>query len=108
MGMAVMHEPPAPLPMFRADIPADIEQLVVRCLEKSPDDRFQDANALAEAVRACQRRSAPGSPGVDQPITLSSSASRRSSAVTKVWVSATGIIALVVVTWAGAHLKRPD
>lgn len=34
-----------------AALPAGVQMIVSRCLEKSPDDRFQDMNALAEAAR---------------------------------------------------------
>ncbi len=37
-----------------ASIPADVERIVVRCLEKRPEDRFQDVASLAVALAACQ------------------------------------------------------
>jgi serine/threonine-protein kinase len=33
------------------DLPVDLEEIVLRCLEKDPDDRFQDALALQRALR---------------------------------------------------------
>ncbi|WP_437188178.1 serine/threonine protein kinase [Planctomicrobium sp. SH668] len=39
---------------FRADIPADLESVVLRCLEKSPEDRFESASALRDALLDCR------------------------------------------------------
>ncbi len=35
-------------------IPTDLESIVLRCLEKNPDDRFQDVANLEQALAACQ------------------------------------------------------
>lgn len=38
----------------RADIPTDLEDLILKCLAKDPSDRFADGRALLEAVDACR------------------------------------------------------
>ena len=38
---------------LRQDIPADVEQIVVRCLAKAPGDRYQTAAELQDAFAAC-------------------------------------------------------
>ena len=38
---------------YRPDIPADLEAVVLRCLEKDPDKRFATADALEKALAAC-------------------------------------------------------
>ena len=38
----------------RADIPADLEEVILRCLAKRPEDRYPDAPSLAEALDACE------------------------------------------------------
>ena len=38
---------------LRADVPADLEEVILRCLAKSPEDRFQDVDALEQALAAC-------------------------------------------------------
>ncbi len=35
------------------DLPADLEAVVHRCLDKSPGERFADAAALERALAAC-------------------------------------------------------
>ena len=35
-------------------IPADLDKVVLRCLEKSPGDRFQDVETLERALADCE------------------------------------------------------
>ena len=46
-----LSEVPRPLRNVRPDIPANVEQAVVRALAKNPHDRFPSAGALADALR---------------------------------------------------------
>ena len=39
---------------FRPDMPADLQAVVLRCLEKDPDRRFPSAEALAQALARCR------------------------------------------------------
>jgi len=49
---AILHEAPAPLAGTVRNIPPAIEGIVTRCLEKSPEDRFQSARDLAHDLSA--------------------------------------------------------
>jgi eukaryotic-like serine/threonine-protein kinase len=51
--VAHAHEEVVPPTRFRPDIPADLEQVVLRSLAKNPDDRFPSAAALGRALDAC-------------------------------------------------------
>ncbi|MDY3560538.1 serine/threonine-protein kinase [Gemmata sp. JC673] len=46
----VVMEPPVPPRARRADVPADLEELCLRCLAKAPADRFADAQELLVAL----------------------------------------------------------
>jgi eukaryotic-like serine/threonine-protein kinase len=50
----VRHDPRAPREL-RPEIPPALEALILRCLQKDPDDRFADVTALREALRPFAR-----------------------------------------------------
>jgi len=50
-----LNEDPAPLRDHDPSIPQGISDVVMRCLAKSPDERFPDATALHEALHAAWR-----------------------------------------------------
>ncbi len=47
------YEPPVPIRQFQEDAPADLQRVILRCLEKEPDHRYQDAASLDKALAAC-------------------------------------------------------
>jgi serine/threonine protein kinase len=47
--------PPAPPRDLRADVPAELERIVLKCLAKQPADRFASAAELVEALRRWRR-----------------------------------------------------
>ena len=67
VAVAIRHlDEPVPLPSSRvADLPANLDEVVVRATAKSPADRYPDADAMAAALRgprARRRRCDPGPP----------------------------------------------
>jgi serine/threonine-protein kinase len=48
------REPFVPDYLFTEAVPADLQRVVGRCLEKDPDRRYPDALALDKALAACQ------------------------------------------------------
>jgi serine/threonine-protein kinase len=47
------REPVEPLTTTRPDVPADLQGVVLRCLEKDRGRRYQDASALDQALATC-------------------------------------------------------
>jgi serine/threonine-protein kinase len=109
IAVNIAAQKPPPLRRLRSDIPADLEHVVLRCLEKNPDDRFQEVADLVEALRACQHgHSAIEKPRRDLRVQLAS--------ITRRWRGATHIrriggvvtVALVALAWIGALLHGRD
>jgi eukaryotic-like serine/threonine-protein kinase len=48
--VAHAHEKPTPVGELRNDVPSDVQAIVMRCLEKEPGRRFQDAESLEQAL----------------------------------------------------------
>jgi serine/threonine-protein kinase len=51
--VSVAHDPVEPPSRHRPGLPADLERIVLRCLAKSPADRYPDADALERDLAAC-------------------------------------------------------
>lgn len=49
------QQPPAPR-LLAPDLPSEVEQIVLKTLAKQPAERYQTAEALAEALEAARRR----------------------------------------------------
>jgi serine/threonine-protein kinase len=64
-------EPVIPPRSVRADVPADLEAVVLRCLEKDPGRRYPDAASLERALAGC----AGGSESFGGPVRKSAGSS---------------------------------
>jgi eukaryotic-like serine/threonine-protein kinase len=53
MLVAHVHEPPAPLTDLRPELPVDLQDVILRCLQKDPEQRFQDVDSLDRALADC-------------------------------------------------------
>jgi serine/threonine-protein kinase len=55
LEMLIAHASEAAVPpsRLRPEVPADLEAVVLRCLEKEPAKRYADADSLAKALAAC-------------------------------------------------------
>jgi tRNA A-37 threonylcarbamoyl transferase component Bud32 len=51
--VAHAHEKPTPISELRPEVPADLQAIVMRCLEKEPGRRFQDAESLENSLAQC-------------------------------------------------------
>jgi serine/threonine-protein kinase len=47
------YETLAPAPEFQEDVPPDLQRVILRCLEKDPEHRFQDVVSLENALSDC-------------------------------------------------------
>jgi serine/threonine-protein kinase len=56
IGMLHAHayEPFAPVEEYKAMVPADLQRVIARCLEKDPELRYPDARTLDQALANCE------------------------------------------------------
>ena len=60
----ILHKPPAPPARLNPDMPARLEEIVLKCLEKAPENRYQSTKELLVDLR---RLSAPPTSAVVRP-----------------------------------------
>lgn len=51
--LAQANEQPTPPSDLIEDVPADLEEIILRCLQKDRNDRFDDVQDLGDALRQC-------------------------------------------------------
>jgi hypothetical protein len=52
--IAHAHDAVTPPSQINADVPEDLERVIMRCLQKKPADRYQSAAELAAALEGCR------------------------------------------------------
>jgi TolB-like protein/Tfp pilus assembly protein PilF len=57
---AILNEEIRPISSLRREVPAKLEAIVRKCLEKEPRNRYHEAAGLVEALRAITRKSLSG------------------------------------------------
>jgi hypothetical protein len=48
----VKHDSPVPVAAFRSDVPASLQEILQRCLDKSPERRYKAAEELSAALQS--------------------------------------------------------
>jgi len=51
LAMQHLHDSPLPPSQFNSNIPASVEKVILRCLEKVPQMRYQDGLQMARALQ---------------------------------------------------------
>lgn len=67
MYQIVNVDPPKPS-SFNPDVSDMLDSIVFKCLAKKEDDRYPNANALADDLRACQRKLLRAKAGLNHPL----------------------------------------
>jgi len=62
-----VNEPPPSLRQYNPQIPIEVEQVIMRCLAKRPQERYQSANELSQALRAAVLGGGPAAPAPSPP-----------------------------------------
>jgi tetratricopeptide (TPR) repeat protein/tRNA A-37 threonylcarbamoyl transferase component Bud32 len=98
---AHVTETPDPVTKHRQTVPPQLEQLVMRCLEKKPADRWQSAEELLPALEAVSTPSGGITPTGTQPISGFDyeAAARRSHPVRVAVLFGVGAVAVLAVLY---------
>jgi len=102
---AHMTRAPEPLTKHRETVPAALEQLVLRCLEKKPADRWQTAEDLLSQLEALATPSGGVTPTDMRPI---GTVQRRRKVVLTVLGAAAGVIVVAAVAILLGSRSRPE
>lgn len=57
---AIIRDQPVPASRHNAEVPQEMERIISKCLEKDPDDRYQDARDLVVDLRKLRRTTDSG------------------------------------------------
>jgi len=98
---AILRDDPPTFAELGRPVPAPLEQLVRRCLEKRPEDRFQSVHDLALALRAIETTSEWSAPQAPPR----AEGRRRRAAVAVAVVALAGIAALAAWGWRLAERR---
>lgn len=49
--LQIVEDPPSPPSVHRPELTADVDKVILTALAKNPDDRFENAESMAEALR---------------------------------------------------------
>jgi len=83
---AILRDDPAPLDTLRRDVPPGLQAILERCLEKTPDNRFDSGEELHEALIALKRQ-------IDTPAAGFGSLLKRPAILAALVLVLTGIVA---------------
>jgi len=108
LSTKIAYEPAIPPRQLRNEIPVDLDKVVLRCLEKSPDNRFQDVAAMVIALSSCQRRYQSLNGSADRPTDagVPTIDRRRSSLPLSIRAAGAALALLVIVGLASFLHKR--
>ncbi len=100
---AILHKAPAPPSRLNPDIPAKLEEIINKCLEKDRDIRCQSAAELRADLKRLRRDTSSGAPVSGATPAASEQAAPRNRRI--VWL-ATGLAALILLSGVGFLLWR--
>ncbi|NOT58801.1 MAG: serine/threonine-protein kinase [Acidobacteria bacterium] len=106
----ILHSQPDALARFNYDVPAELERIVRKCLEKERERRYQSARELLVDVKNLQRDSTSNQPSVAKPVINSpDSVARSPRRWLKYAVSAAVLLALLTgaMLWRGRRIAAP-
>jgi serine/threonine protein kinase len=104
---AILNRAPAPLTRFNPEVPAKLEEIITKALEKDRKLRYQHASDIGADLRRLKRDSdsarISGAPAGQQTLARPQSASRRN-----VWVATAGVVVLLALVLSLARFRTRE
>jgi len=103
MMYSILNEDPEPLQKYRTDASEDLQRIIIRALEKDPEDRYQSAADMASELRRLQKKTSRVSRTIPVSVTGSSAPAmtpieppaRRTTSKTAIYAGAVVAILLI-------------
>ena len=109
MSAILRHDPPSVTAL--KPLPRHLGRIIQRCLQKSPDRRFQTARDVCNELEGLRQRSGVGRGGVGVRRIGSDAGGGRSEAATApatwLWITAAALIAIPSTWWALSRKNEP-
>ena len=92
---AILHQPPVPPRALNARVSAELERIILKCLDKEPQNRYQSAKELAVDLRRLV------SPSAALPVAAPRRFAQHDGRYAMLWGAAAGLVtaALVLAVW---------
>jgi serine/threonine protein kinase len=103
---SILKEDPPELSDANAKIPPAVDRIVRRCLEKNPEQRFHSARDLGYTLEAVASSSPSASNYTERA--LDTTPSKRGGWRERIWIIATGILAIVLLVWSAGWFRRAE
>ncbi len=102
----ILHKPPAPPGRLNVELPAELERIILKCLDKEPENRYQSAKELMVDLRRLGLPTAEISPRQEPGDSVGWGSWLRQP---KLWAAVVVVVVLGVVAgvWLGRRGQEP-
>jgi serine/threonine protein kinase/tetratricopeptide (TPR) repeat protein len=104
LGSSILRDTPRAIALARHDLPADLERIVMRCLEKEPRERFQTALDVRNELRFLLRAHEGGARATPAAPSRTATAEPQRAATTE----PPGVASIAVLPFANRSADRED
>jgi eukaryotic-like serine/threonine-protein kinase len=97
---AILNREPAPFVALNRSLPAELERIIAKCLEKDRNLRYQHASDVRTDLQRLKRDTESGKAAVVEMAKMSAVTKRRA------WMPVTAVVLVATFAWAGYFIFR--